>query len=219
MGGHGVRAGARVDAGVFLRVRLDGVTKRFGARAVLRDLSCAFGPGVHLLVGPNGSGKTTLLNLVAGVLAPDAGTVDIDGVSGAAARDRVFLVPSATPAIPWLTGRACIDFTASLFATREPAAAVNDVVSRLGLAPFFDKPLGEMSSGTAKEVLIAAAFASGAPVVLFDEPTNELDAASIAFFLDLLGASNRTILVATHHVEQFSRFAADAFRLEPAAAA
>ena len=203
-----------------MTVRFDGVSKEFGARPVLRDVSADFGHGVHLLVGPNGSGKTTLLNLVAGVLVPDAGKVTIEGVPALDARERVFLVPSVTPAIPWLSGRACIDFTASLFPTRERADAVDSVIERLGLAPFVDKPLGEMSSGTAKKVLIAAAFASGTPVVLFDEPTNELDAASIAFFLELLGAATaRTILVATHRVEQFERFAADAFRLEAAAAA
>lgn len=196
-------------------VRFAGVVKHFGPRAVLRDFSASFGEGMTLLVGPNGSGKSTILNLMAGVLAPDRGEISVLDAPVASAKGRVFLAPSAAPAIPWLSGRAFVEFAASLFDTREPRAAVDRIVDGLGLAPHLDKPLGEMSSGTAKKVVIASAFASGAPVLLFDEPTNELDAASIAFFLELVrGAGGKVIVVATHRMDQLEPLAAAVVRLD-----
>ena len=185
-------------------VRFEGVSKRFGRRQVLREFSASFGEGVSLLAGANGSGKTTVLNLAAGVLAPDAGSILVMDAPVQSAKGRVFLAPSAAPAIPWLSGRAFIEFAAGLFATRIRREEVQRIVGALGLVPHIDKPLGEMSSGTAKKVVIASAFASGAPVLLFDEPTNELDAASIGFFLDLVHASReKVVVIATHRTEQF----------------
>lgn len=196
-------------------VRLESVAKRFGERHVLRDFSATFGEGVSLLLGANGSGKTTILNLVAGVIAPDDGRVIVLDAPAQETKGRVFLAPSAAPAIPWLTGRAFIQFASSLFRTREPRASIAAIVEGLGLGAHLDKPLGEMSSGTAKKAVIASAFASGAPVLLFDEPTNELDAESIAFFLDRIGRSEgRVVVVATHRTEQFEPYAAAAVRLD-----
>jgi ABC-type multidrug transport system ATPase subunit len=190
-------------------VHFDAVAKRFGRREVLRDFSASFPTGVTLLVGPNGSGKTTVLNLVAGVIVPDAGSIRVLDTPAATAKGRVFLAPSAAPAIPWLTGRAFIEFAASLFATRSPRPVIEHIVGGFGLAPHIDKPLGEMSSGTAKKMVIAAAFASGAPVLLFDEPTNELDAASITFFLEIVrDIGHSVIVIATHRTEQFDALAA-----------
>jgi ABC-type multidrug transport system ATPase subunit len=185
--------------------RLEGVWKRFETRAVLQDFSASFDEGVSLLVGPNGSGKTTILGLLAGVIAADSGTVRVLDAPVDSAKGRVFLAPSAAPAIPWLSGRAFVEFATGLFETRMPREGTQAILDGFGLASHLDKPLGEMSSGTAKKVVIASAFASGAPVLLFDEPTNELDAGSIAFFLDLVrGAAGKVIVVATHHADQFA---------------
>jgi ABC-type multidrug transport system ATPase subunit len=196
-------------------VRLHAVSKRFGRRPVLREFSASFDEGITLLAGANGSGKTTVLNLVAGVIAPDEGSISVLEVAADRAKGRVFLAPSAAPSIPWLTGRAFIEFAASLFDTREPRPAIDRIVEGLGLAPHIDKPLGEMSSGTAKKAVIASAFASGAPVLLFDEPTNELDAPSIAFFLDLVRApTGKVVVIATHRTEQLASLAAAEVRLD-----
>ena len=185
-------------------VRFEGVSKRFGRRRVLRDFSASFAEGMTLLAGANGSGKTTVLNLAAGVLAPDAGSVVVVDAPVEAAKGRVFLAPSSAPSIPWLSGSAFIEFAAGLYPTRIARDEVRRIVEALGLVPHIDKPLGEMSSGTAKKIVIASAFASGAPVMLFDEPTNELDAASVGFFLELVHAARQQVIViATHRTEQF----------------
>jgi ABC-type multidrug transport system ATPase subunit len=197
------------------RVRLEHVSKRFGSRVVLRDFSAVFGDGVNLLLGANGSGKTTILNLVAGVMAPDAGAISVLDAPAEAAKGRIFLAPSAAPAIPWLTGRDFIEFAASLFATRHERAVRDAMLDGFGLGPHLDKPLGDMSAGTAKKVVMASAFASGAPVLLFDEPTNELDAASLVYFLELVrNAPDKVIVVATHRAEQFEPHASGIVRLD-----
>jgi len=152
------------------------------ARARRRD---RFG-GTHLLVGANGSGKSTLLNLAAGVLAPDSGRIAIDGRTGGDAKSLAFLAPPDALAIPWLTGRRFIAFAAALFPGYHGEGAIAPVARHLGLEPFLETTLGAMSSGTARKVLLVAAWISGAPVLLLDEPANELDQRSLEAFVDLL---------------------------------
>jgi ABC-type multidrug transport system ATPase subunit len=196
-------------------VVLQDVSKSFGPVTVLERFSARFGPGVHLLVGANGSGKSTLLNLVAGVLDPDAGEVSIDAQRGEAAKLLAFLAPPDAPAIPWLTGRRFIAFAAALFPTFRGTSALSHLAPRLGLEPFLDVALGDMSSGTARKVLLAAAWLSGAPVLLLDEPTNELDTASLEAFVDLLASEPaRTVIVATHLVDAFARLSPAVLALE-----
>jgi ABC-type multidrug transport system ATPase subunit len=108
-----------------------------------------------------------------------------------------------------------MEFAAGLFESREPRAEWDRLVEGFGLASHLEKALGEMSSGTAKKVVIASAFASGAPVLLFDEPTNELDSASVDFFLSLVrAAEEKVVVVATHRIEQLEAHACGIVRLD-----
>jgi ABC-2 type transport system ATP-binding protein len=190
------------------RVELRAVSLAFGAKTVLRDFTAEFAPGVHLLVGPNGSGKTTLLNLVAGVLRPDRGEVVVCGETAKAAAARSFLVPDESPAMPWLRADEFLEFAGGLYPPRADAPKRADVVGRFGLQPFLASRFAELSSGTSRKVVIAAALLSAPEVLLFDEPTNELDAASVAAFVEMLARlSDRVALVATHQPEHFERVA------------
>jgi ABC-2 type transport system ATP-binding protein len=180
-------------------VRLAGVAIRLGGKPVLRDFDAQFGEGVHLLVGPNGSGKTTILNLVAGVLVPDGGKVEVMGRDARAARGDVFLAPAEVPGMPWITARDLIAFSASLYKTKCAPADEARIIERLGIATFLDKRLSELSSGTARKVVVAAALAAAPPVLLFDEPTNEMDAGSVAQFVAMVAElREHVVIIATH---------------------
>ena len=188
--------------------RLVSAGKSYGGKAVLRGFDAVFEPGVTLITGANGSGKTTVLHLLAGLLEPDEGRVEVLGASARAARGRVFLVPAEAPSMPWLAAREFIEFSAALFPSRRTESEREEDVRRLGLAPFLGKRFSELSTGTARKVVIAAAFAAAPEVLLLDEPTNELDDASAAGLIEMLEAMRgRIVVISTHQPQRFAALA------------
>ncbi len=164
--------------------------------AVLRDCSAQLAPGVALVLGGDGRGKTTVLELLAGVLAPDAGRLQLGDVfldeQPEAYRQQVFWKDPRSTAHDELTAvdylqnvqRAYPDFDEAVLAK---------VIDGLSLGPHLHKNLFMLSTGSKRKVWIAAAAASGAQLTLLDGPFASLDQASINFVLQLLTeASSRS---------------------------
>jgi ABC-type multidrug transport system ATPase subunit len=171
-------------------------------RGTLGELNQVYGVGVHLLTGPNGIGKTTLLNVIAGSLPLAAGRLLFADKALDHRDARVVLAPNAPPDMPWIRSGLLLDFITSLYpATRRDKAYADQVKLGLGLGDFLDAPLGTLSAGTARKLLLAAALVAAPPVMLFDEPTNDIDAASIAAFIGLVAetAAQRVVMITTHH--------------------
>jgi len=172
-------------------------------RGTLRELSIEFGPGVHVITGPNGIGKTSLLNAIAGSLPLTSGAIRLDGKALAHDAAQVVLAPNVPPAIPWIRSGLLLDFVVSLYgATRRDPQEASDILVRLGLDTSLDAPFGTLSAGMARKLLLAAALIASPAVMLFDEPTNDIDAASSAAFVELVRAStvNGIVIITTHHV-------------------
>ena len=181
------------------RLQLEAVTL---PRGTLRPLTADFGAGVHLIVGPNGIGKTSLLNGIAGSLPLVSGTLRYAGATLDHRTGQVVLAPSTPPEIPWIRSGTLLDFILSLYPrSRRDAAYRSLVLERLGIDGFLDAPLGTLSAGTARKLLLAAALVAAPPVLLFDEPTNDIDAASSSAFLDFVAeiAARHVVLITTHH--------------------
>jgi ABC-type multidrug transport system ATPase subunit len=179
-------------------------------RGKVQNLDATFAAGVHLVVGPNGVGKTSLLNAIAGALPLSAGSIQIDGERLESGSGKVVLAPNAPPEIPWIRAGLLLDFIVSLYpATRRDARTVADILARFGLTGFLDAPLGTLSAGSARKLLLTAALAAAPAVMLFDEPTNEIDAASVAVLLELLAdaARERVVLITTHHAGDLATLA------------
>jgi len=179
-------------------------------RGTLGTLTLQFAPGVHLLTGPNGIGKTSLLNAIAGSLPLVSGAIRFGGAPLDHAAARVVLAPNAPPDIPWIRSGLLLDFIGSLYpATRRDAATASTIVEELGVTPFMDAPLGTLSAGTARKLLLAAALIAAPPVMLFDEPTNDIDAASSACFIRRVGEAARhsVVLITTHHTADLDALA------------
>lgn len=184
-------------------LRLRALTLPFGS---VKELSCTFSPGVHLVVGPNGIGKTSLLRAIAGALPSTDGAIRLGDTPLPNCSSRVVLAPGAPPAIPWLRAGLLIDFVLSLYpASRRDPAYRAQVVRRLHLSDVMDAPMGTLSAGMAKKVLLAATLVAAPTVMLFDEPVNEIDADSCDALISLLAdyRSERIMLVATHHLTPF----------------
>ncbi|MFT3666769.1 ABC transporter ATP-binding protein [Piscinibacter sp.] len=171
---------------VELRVRL-------GRREVLQGLSFEVGAGWTALVGPNGAGKSTLLRALAGLQTPAAGQVLLTAERGAPGAD-LSRMPAAARArhVAWLaqqgevTGELSVRETVELgriaqlglLGTPGPAdhAAVDHAMALTECLPWRDRRLHELSGGERQRVLLARVLATGAPLLLLDEPTTHLDA-------------------------------------------
>ncbi len=186
-------------------------------RGKVQGLSTEFAAGVHLIVGPNGVGKTSLLNAIAGTLPLTAGRIQVDGKELTSGSRDVVLAPNAPPEIPWIRAGLLLDFIVSLYpATRRDVKTSASIVDRLGISGFLDSPLGTLSAGSARKLMLASALIAAPPVMLFDEPTNETDAASIAAFVDMIGeiAARNVVVITTHHAKDLDSLAPSVLTLK-----
>ncbi len=180
-----------------------GVAFAYGGRAVLADVDLTLAPGELLgLIGPNGSGKTTLVRILAGLLAPSAGTVRVDGKALGSFRRmelarRLAVVPQdVTIEFPFtalevvLMGRAP-HLGALGFPRTHDLAVARAAMDRLDVAGLDDRPLDRLSGGERQRVLLARALAQEPDVLLLDEPTTHLDLKHQAGVHDVVRALGR----------------------------
>ena len=164
-------------------------------QALWRGWSTDLYPGITLVRGGDGSGKTTLLRLLAGDLVPQQGTMVLQGVDGAADPDgyrrQVFWQDPRAHALHDITGQAWL----ATLSARYPAwddSAMAAHVKGWGLSPHLEKPLYQLSSGSQRKVLMAAALASGAALTLIDEPTAGLDRPSTLYLQQALASAAKS---------------------------
>jgi ABC-2 type transport system ATP-binding protein len=183
---------------------VDGVSKRFGARAALRSVSFELAPGeLAGVVGPNGAGKTTLLSILAGVLAPDSGTISL--TRGAA---------GWVPQEPALYSKLSVAENLRLFARLErvpdPDAAVARMLEQTALGDRADEQVGRLSGGNRQRVNIAIGLLSEPSVLLLDEPSASLDPRQrerLWEFISVLAQRGTTVVFSTHNVAEVERHA------------
>ena len=188
-------------------LRISGVTKRYGDKTVVRELSLAVEPGmVASLVGPNGCGKTTTLGMIAGLRTPDEGRISVSGyftvVSPLEAKRNLGFVPDTPGGFEQLTVREYIDLYRNLY--RQPRARYEEraqvVLEAFGLLEYDETSLGELSHGIRRKVAMTAALSLDVPNILIDEPTVGLDPESVVVLRRLLrhiGNTGSAVLLAT----------------------
>jgi ABC-2 type transport system ATP-binding protein len=185
-------------------LRADGVSKRYGDRAALRDVTFAAGRGeLVAIIGPNGAGKTTLLQIVAGALAPSAGTVSL-------APEQVGWVPQQ----PALYAKLSVAENLRLFARLEKVADVEGAVARMleqtDLAGRAGDEVGRLSGGNQQRVNIAIGLLRSPAALLLDEPSASLDPRQrerLWGFIGGLAAEGTAVVYSTHDVGEAERYA------------
>jgi NitT/TauT family transport system ATP-binding protein len=170
------------------------------------DLTVA-GGGIVALIGPNGSGKSTLLRVIAGLLAPDYGSVTLDGDLVTAPDPRIGLVFQEPRLLPWRSAADNITYPLELAGWPRPRRdeRLADLTRLVALDPgvMTNRP-AELSGGQQQRVALARALALEPEVLLLDEPFSALDALSRERFdlelLRLWEASGPTIVMVTHSI-------------------
>ena len=212
-------------------VRVRGLAKTFGeGNAQVRvldgaEFEVARGEFVAV-VGKSGSGKSTLLHLLAGLDRPDAGEIEFDGLRldrlderglTAVRRRKIGFVFQAFHLLPELTGAENVLLPARLARDGvEAAPRAQELLERLGLAPFARRLPTELSGGEQQRLAIARALINDPALVLADEPTGNLDDESGAAVLHLLRRatdSDRSVVLVTHD-RAATRMADRVLRLE-----
>jgi sodium transport system ATP-binding protein len=163
-------------------VKVDRLEKTLGTNKVLRGISLQADSGeIFGLLGPNGAGKTTTLRIICTLLSPDAGTVDVLGFDTRSApeevRRRIGVVTADIGVYPRLSARENITYFAELSGVLdgELSRRVNAVIDRLDMASFANQRAESLSSGQKQKVAIARAIVHDPDVLMFDEPTSNLD--------------------------------------------
>ena len=191
-----------------------GVSKRYGARPALTEVSFGVGAGEIVgLLGPNGAGKTTMLSILATILPPDAGHVAIDGVT-ARGRDgglaAIGLVPQKLALYPRLTARQNLWHFARMqgLSRREAKEACPRVLDAVGLTERADDMAQSLSGGMQRRLNLACGIVHGPRVLLLDEPTVGVDLDSRERLLAEVRrarAAGTAVLYSTHYMEEAER--------------
>ncbi len=191
-------------------VRLNGIDKTFGvgdsAVTALASVDLRIERGEFVcLIGASGCGKSTMLNLVAGLEAPSAGTIEVDG--------RVAMMFQESALFPWLTVADNIELPMRLagIGRAQRTARTRELISTVNLDGFAGKRPHQLSGGMRQRTALARAFAQDADVLLMDEPFGALDAMTRDILheeLDeLVRTRGLTVLFVTHNVREAARLA------------
>ena len=173
-------------------IEATGLTKRFGKRTAIEDVSLRVEPGeVVGFLGPNGAGKTTTMRILLGTLRADAGTTSVGG--------RVGYMPETFAAYDALSVRSYLSFIARLKRVREPVA-VEDAMARAGVSDLSRRPVGRLSKGQRQRVGIAQALLGSPPCYVLDEPTIGLDPKQVVDARGVIRSlrESAAVLLSTH---------------------
>jgi phospholipid/cholesterol/gamma-HCH transport system ATP-binding protein len=193
-----------------VRVQVRGLTKNYGGQAVLRGVDLEVEPGeVFVIMGPSGSGKSVLLKHIIGLETPDAGEIMIEGRSiaspGVMDQFRLAMVFQSGALLNSLTVGDNVGLYLAEHRLKPPAEIeriVSEKLNLLGLKGFENRIPAELSGGMKKRVAIARALVIDPQLILYDEPTSELDpliAVTIAEeILNLKRRIHVTSIVVTH---------------------
>ncbi len=198
-------------------VLIENLQKRYGEVEAVKDVSFAVEPGeIFGLLGPNGAGKTTTLRCLCTLTMPDAGRVEVTGISVTdnpkLARQRLGYIAQEVAIDKVLTGKELLELQAALYhiPRKEAQTRIDKMLHVLGLQDWANKKSGTYSGGMKKRLDLAAGLLHQPNVLVLDEPTVGLDIESRVIvwdFLRQLRDDGTTILLTSHYLEEVDALA------------
>ena len=196
-----------------IAIDVHGLTKSFGGRTVVRNLSMQVKRGtIYGFLGPNGSGKTTTIRMLTGLLTPDEGRGTCLGydirTEADVIKSHVGYMTQRFSLYQDLSVRENLEFVARLYGLPRPAAAARAMVERLGLHGREEQLAGELSGGWKQRLALGACTLPNPQLLLLDEPTAGVDPKARREFwneIHALASKGLTALVSTHYMDEAER--------------
>ncbi|MGW0611314.1 ABC transporter ATP-binding protein [Streptomyces sp. NPDC002788] len=190
-------------------IELEGLTKRYGEKVAVNNLSFTVRPGIVTgFLGPNGAGKSTTMRMILGLDHPTAGDVRIDGKHYQQLKDPLTYIGALLEAKAWHGGRTAYNHLLCLAQSNGvPRARVREVLDTVGLSAVAKKKTKGFSMGMGQRLGIAAALLGDPRILMFDEPVNGLDPEGIHWIRTLmksLAAQGRTVFVSSHLMSEMA---------------
>jgi heme exporter protein A len=191
-------------------IQITGLTKAFGNQVALRGVDLSVAEGEFLtLFGPNGAGKTTLIRVVASLMRPTSGQVSIQGKdldrAATSVRRHIGLISHNPLLYGDLTPDENLRFFARMYDLPKATDRIDAVLEQVGLVARRRDPVRTFSRGMVQRLAIARAILHNPVIMLLDEPYTGLDlqaADMLRSVLQELAASDRTVILTTHNLEQ-----------------
>ena len=194
-------------------IRVDAVSRWFGAVVAVSDVTFDIGPGITGLLGPNGAGKTTLLRMMTGLAGTSTGTVTMFGEP---VRDnpplyrRIGVMSEHETVYGFMTGRDFVRTMARLRKVADVEQAVDRAIALVDLADAQNRPMDTYSRGMRQRIRLAGTMVHDPEVLILDEPLNGADPLQRVHFkrlLQQLGGAGRTIVLSSHILEEVEELA------------
>jgi ABC-2 type transport system ATP-binding protein len=188
-----------------MSIIVEGIQKKYGSQLAVGGVSFELQRGEIVgFLGPNGAGKSTTLKMITGYVKPDAGTIQVEGLSvqtqSLTVRKKIGYLPEANPLYYDMYVREYLHFIAGVHEIKNPEPAINDVINLTGLSREAHKKCGQLSKGYKQRVGLAAALVHNPPVLILDEPTSGLDPNQIVEIREVIRkqGADKTILFSSH---------------------
>jgi ABC-2 type transport system ATP-binding protein len=196
-----------------IAIDVEGLTKSFDGRQVVRDLSMQVKRGtIFGFLGPNGSGKTTTIRMLCGLLTPDSGHGTCLGFDIITESDkikrRVGYMTQRFSLYQDLSVRENLEFVARIYGMPNPEEASREMIARLGLKGREEQVAGDLSGGWKQRLALGACTLPNPQLLLLDEPTAGVDPKARREFwaeIHALAAEGLTVLVSTHYMDEAER--------------
>jgi len=193
-------------------IEVSGVSKRYGEKLAVDDLSFSVQPGVVTgFLGPNGAGKSTTMRLILGLDAPSSGSALVNGMRYRDLQSPLREVGAMLEARAIHTGRSGYNHLLALAQTHGiPRSRVDEVINMVGLESVARKRVGSFSLGMGQRLGVAAALLGDPATVILDEPANGLDPEGIRWIRNLLkslAAEGKTVFLSSHLMSEMEQTA------------